>query len=393
MFQSRFSCAMTAEQERKYTRSLAERILRYGGILLFLIIAIQLYNLGYAYVYTDGTFASFSSRVYAGLYLSLIGISLAALLTVRRLRRDLERNAGRICRLQLAYGVLLMVWAACVTLFDQRVSENINVYLIVALTVAVMVSFQPVQAVAAYGGTTLALALLIPVFEGTPSDRYGRTVNLAIMALMAIFLCIYRYVSERRHFLALQTILDQNRRLNEDAKHDPLTRLRNRRFLEEEMDALYRRCAVGGQPLTLMMMDIDNFKSYNDTYGHPQGDECLRRTAWRLEQELDPAREYLIRYGGEEFLYIGLGVNADAAVEMGERLCRCVRELTIGPSENDKRSVTISVGVFTGFPRRDAKPEAWMHDLSQADKALYQAKNGGRNRCAVAFEPREEKPE
>lgn len=389
MFQSVLSCAMTPEQERGYIQMLARRILRYGGIILFLIIAIQLYNLVYAYVYTGGTFASLSSRVYAGLYVSLIGISLASLLVIRRLRREMERHAGHICQMQVAYGVLLMLWAACVTLFDQRVSDNISVYLVVALTVAVVVCFKPLQALVVYGGITLALALLIPVFEGTPSDGYGRNVNLAIMALMSIFICTYRHVSGRRHFLAMQTILEQNRRLDEAAKHDPLTRLRNRRFLHEEMDGLYRRCAEDGQPLTLMMLDIDHFKDYNDTYGHQQGDECLRRTAWRLEQELNPEREYLIRYGGEEFLYIGLGVNADAASEMGERLCRCVRGLTIGPSENDRRSVTISVGVFTAFPRRDAEPGGWMVAISQADKALYQAKSGGRNQCAIASDQSE----
>ena len=120
---------MTPEQERGYIQMLARRILRYGGIILFLIIAIQLYNLVYAYVYTGGTFASLSSRVYAGLYVSLIGISLASLLVIRRLRREMERHAGHICQMQVAYGVLLMLWAACVTLFDQRLSDNISVYL------------------------------------------------------------------------------------------------------------------------------------------------------------------------------------------------------------------------------------------------------------------------
>lgn len=384
MLESSFSCPMTPEQERGYTQTLAERILRYNGIFLLMIIAIQAYNFIFAYVYTGGAFRSFSSRVYAGLYLSLMGISLAALLVIWRLKKKAVRNARRICQMQVAYGVLLLIWAACVTLFDQRVSGNISVYLIVALTVAVVIYFRPLQAVAVYGGVTLVLALLIPAFEGTPTDGYGRNVNIAIMTLMAVFLCIYRHVSGRRHFLAMQTILEQNRSLNEAARHDPLTRLRNRRFLDEEMDGLYRRCAGDGLPLTLMMLDIDHFKDYNDTYGHQQGDECLRRTAWRLEQEMNPEREYLIRYGGEEFLYIGLGVDRNAAAEMGERLCRSVRGLIIGPSESDRRSVTISVGVATVFPCREAEAGAWQPALAQADKALYEAKNGGRNRCVVA---------
>ena len=386
MLGSSFSCPLTPEQERGYTQMLADRILRYNGIFLLIIIGIQVYNLIYAAVYTGGTFRSFSSRVYAGLYLSLLGISMAALLTIRRIKREPARNAKRICRMQVAYGVLLMIWAACVTLFDQRVSESISVYLIVALTVAVVIYFRPLQALAVYGGVTLALALLIPVFEGTPTDGYGRNVNITIMTLMAVFICAYRHLSGRRHFLAMQTILEQNRSLHEAARHDPLTRLRNRRFLEEEMDDLYRRCAGDGLPLTLMMLDIDRFKDYNDTYGHQQGDECLRRTAWRLEQELTPEREYLIRYGGEEFLYIGLGVDKDAAAEMGERLCQSVRELTIGPSESDRRGVTISVGVATIFPRKEAEAGAWLPALSQADQAMYEAKNSGRNRCVVGMD-------
>lgn len=363
---------------------LAERLVRYNGFFLYIIIGIQLYNLIYAGVYTGGTFHSLSSRVYAGLYLSLILFSLAALAAVGRMKRDIAQKARRICQLQALYGFFLLLWAACVTLYDQRVSEGISVYLIVALTVAMTVYFKPLQALAAYGSVTTVLLWLIPAFQGVPSDGYGRNVNVSIMTLMAVFICAYRNASERRRYLDMQTILEQNRSLNEAARLDPLTRLRNRRFLDEEMDELYRRCGTEGLALTFMMLDIDHFKAYNDTYGHPQGDECLRRMAWRLSQELKPDREMLVRYGGEEFLYVGIGVDAEEAAETGERLCGCVRDLAIGPSEKDRRSVSISVGVSTGFPCREAKNGAWQSILLQADKALYQAKNTGRDRCVVA---------
>lgn len=368
---------MSPEQEEGYTLVCAERILRYNGFFLLAVIGIQIYNLIYALVYTGGKLHTVSSRVYTAFYSVLLIISAAGLVLKNYLKRKLPDQAESIVRLQVLYGFFLMAWGACVTIYDQRVSDNISVYLIISLTVAMLVYFTPLQAVVGYTFFLFMLYLMIPVFQKLPEDNYGSRVNMAVMTLMAVFICIYRNTSDRKHYLDQEIIMEQNRRLADEAGHDSLTRLRNRRFFDVEMNNIYQQCVESGTVITVMMIDIDEFKLYNDTYGHQQGDECLRRMAWRLEQELDKEYEYLIRYGGEEFLYIGIGVDKQTALEQGEKFNKVIRELVIGPSEQDSRSITISIGIYSSIPSGQCR---WADYIARADKALYIAKDSGRDR-------------
>lgn len=373
-------CSMSPEQEKGYTLACAERILRYNGFFLLVIIGIQIYNLIYTFVYTGGKLHTVPSRVYTVFYAVLLVVSTAGLVMKNYLKKNLPERAACAVRLQVMYGVLLMIWGAGVTVYDQRVSGSISVYLIIALTVAMLVYFTPMQAVVIYGFSLIGMYLMLPVFQKMPVDNHGNNVNMAVMALMSVFICAYRYASGRKRYLDQQIIVEQNRCLAYAAARDSLTRLRNRRFFDENMDDVYRQCVEAGTAMTVMMIDIDHFKLYNDTYGHQQGDECLRRMAWRLEQELGEADEYLIRYGGEEFLYVGVGVDAQTAMEKGKQFNKVIKELVIGPSEHDPRSITISIGICSRFP---AEGQPWADYIAEADKALYAAKNSGRDRCVA----------
>lgn len=370
-------CPMTPEQERGYTLSCAESILRYNGYFLFIIIGIQIYNLTYTLIYTGGKLHSTASRVYTVFYTALFLASVIGLVLRSYLKKNLPERAKCTVRLQVLYGCILLVWGACVTVYDQRVSGGISVYITIALTVALLVYFTPVQAATIYGFFLMVMYLMVPAFQKMPKDNYGNYVNMAVMTLMSVLISIYRYDLDRKHFLAREIIMEQNGRLAEAAIRDSLTRLRNRRFLDENIDGLYQQCAGAGLAMTVMMIDIDHFKMYNDTYGHQQGDECLRRVTWRLEQELDEKQEYLIRYGGEEFLYIGIGVDREAAMEKAEHFNKVVKELIIGPSEQEPRSITISIGIYSGFPEGTVQ---WKDYIAEADKALYKAKNTGRDK-------------
>ena len=374
-------CSMSPEQEQGYTLACAERILRYNVFFVYIIIGIQIYNLIYTLVYTGWKLHTVPSRVYTVFYAALFLVSVAALVLTRYLKKNLPKRAGCTVRLQVFYSVLLMVWGTCVTVYDQRVSNSISVYLITSLTIAVVVNFTPFQAVTIYGFFLAVLYFMLPLFQKISMDNYGNNVNMTIMTLMAVFISVYRYASDRKNYLNQQIIEEQNRRLSDAAVRDSLTRLRNRRFFDEKIDSLYQQCIDTRAAMTVMMIDIDHFKIYNDTYGHQQGDECLRRMAWRLEQELDEKDEYLIRYGGEEFLYIGIGVEEKAAAEKAKQFNKVIRELVIGPSDQDLRSITISIGICSRFPKEG---EPWAEHIAEADAALYAAKNSGRDRCVVA---------
>lgn len=375
------TCPMSPEQEEGYALECAGHVLRYSGIALIIMMGIQIYNLFYVFLYTNGRLHTVASRVYFVLYLMLLAVSAVGLFLTHYLKKSLPEKAGLTMRLQLVYGFFVLGWGTCITIYDQRASDNVSVYLMVGVTTAAVIYFSIVQAMVIYAFFTVVLYCGIPIFRASSSDTYGVFFNITVMSIMSVFICGYRYISERRRYMDRQLMMEQNRQLNLLAERDSLTGLRNRRFLEKDIQDLYEQCRVEQKPVSMMMIDIDFFKKYNDNYGHQQGDECLRRTAWRLEQELGLEGEYLIRYGGEEFLYIGANQDKYAAQETGERFVECIRNLIIGPSERDSRRITVSIGIFTGLPGKDIQEEKeWMHYIEQADRALYMAKNAGRDR-------------
>jgi len=156
---------------------------------------------------------------------------------------------------------------------------------------------------------------------------------------------------------------------------DGLTGLFNRRFLDATLDTEFHRTRRTGNPVSVVMFDIDRFKKFNDTYGHDQGDRVLQMTAKCLRDCVRPF-DYPCRYGGEEYVAILPGMKADDALEFAERL-----RLLIAETEVDSLHVTVSLGVAT-FPGLNlGKPEEL---IEAADAALYRSKENGRNQTTVA---------
>ena len=161
---------------------------------------------------------------------------------------------------------------------------------------------------------------------------------------------------------------------------DPLTGAANRRNFDTVLDLEWRRAARSRTPLTLIMIDIDAFKAYNDAYGHQSGDDCLRRVAESLQARFHRAGDLVTRYGGEEFAVLLAGVGSDHARELGEELRSSVEQMEIEHrTSNTSSVVTISVGIATMVPD-SIDPAATL--LKAADGALYKAKEAGRNRVA-----------
>jgi diguanylate cyclase (GGDEF)-like protein len=136
---------------------------------------------------------------------------------------------------------------------------------------------------------------------------------------------------------------------------------------------------------TLLIMDIDHFKSYNDTYGHLAGDEALRRTGFLLKESIRSC-DYAARYGGEEFMLILPETEAEDGVELAERIRNQIAEKEMG-SDGNPLKVTISIGVAS-FPKDGDDPHSLM---KRADAALYEAKRRGRNRVVLSGESRKKR--
>jgi diguanylate cyclase (GGDEF)-like protein len=165
------------------------------------------------------------------------------------------------------------------------------------------------------------------------------------------------------------------------ALHDALTGIPNRRAFEQRFEQEWRRAARSRSALALAILDVDEFKNYNDALGHPQGDRVLIRVAHVLANSLRRPEDFVARYGGEEFVVLLPGANRDDAARVIDGLRTAVRKLGIAHPTASSGLVTISAGVASLVPRHQTRP---MSLLAAADRALYAAKRDGRDRIALA---------
>lgn len=173
-----------------------------------------------------------------------------------------------------------------------------------------------------------------------------------------------------------------NQQLEVLSNTDGLTGLSNRHKFDQVWAQEWQRAVRQGLPLAVVMIDVDHFKLYNDQFGHPAGDECLRRVAAVLAHSVRRAGELAARYGGEEFVVVLPGLDADGALQEAERIRTEVSALGIPHTGSSAGAVvTVSLGVASRVPQRE---EGLYLLLQEADDALYQAKHGGRNRVGLA---------
>ena len=172
-----------------------------------------------------------------------------------------------------------------------------------------------------------------------------------------------------------------NKELKNLALRDPLTKVFNRRYFDDKLEKEWKRLQRIPSPLSVIMCDVDCFKSYNDTYGHQTGDECLRMVAESISNTLKRPADCVARYGGEEFIVILPYTPPQGAFKVAEAIRDGVKKLNIPHTASSVSSVvTISLGVAGSIPSRNDNP---LSLLEAADQALYLAKAQGRDRVQI----------
>jgi diguanylate cyclase (GGDEF)-like protein len=190
-----------------------------------------------------------------------------------------------------------------------------------------------------------------------------------------------REITERK--LAEQQLADAYRTVETLAVTDALTGLANRRRFDQCLATEWRRAMRDRKPLSLLLIDADFFKSYNDSYGHLRGDSCLKQIAEAALDVVARPGDLVARFGGEEFAAILPNTGKSGALQLACDICAVMRNRQLPHSFNPVGVVTVSVGCATLIPKL-GKHAA--HLIDCADKALYQAKRTGRNR-ACGCEP------
>ncbi|PSW05382.1 GGDEF domain-containing response regulator [Photobacterium lipolyticum] len=212
-------------------------------------------------------------------------------------------------------------------------------------------------------------------------DYLVKPVNKIVLASK---LKAMQRISSMRHKLKVATVkLEQaNELLSQLVNEDGLTKLANRRYLDETLAEYISWHGRNNFSMTIIMIDVDHFKAYNDHYGHLEGDRCLQMVSAELKANYSRAGELAARYGGEEFVVLISNCDKTRAVKECERLKNCIQKLEIPHLySNTSHIVTVSQGMVTWIPTGLETAEN-MYEI--VDKVLYKAKGQGRNRFVVA---------
>tara|TARA_R110001599_G_scaffold7954_3_gene38275 strand:+ start:974 stop:2218 length:1245 start_codon:yes stop_codon:yes gene_type:complete len=233
------------------------------------------------------------------------------------------------------------------------------------------------------------ILLFVLSYDPMPPEAKRLAIFTIIAQTLFTLVANYRFEqSERTSYLHVLKeklragyYLKDNQELSRMSVTDPLTNLANRRQFDTVFPVRWQEATDKGLCLGLMVIDIDHFKAYNDYYGHPQGDECLRQVATAMQANSRDA-DLVVRFGGEEFVVLIANASPEAAKPAAERI-RCNVEALEIPNHgvSAQSVVTVSVGVAVLYPKVSLAPAEL---LSQADEALYEAKRQGRNRVWVA---------
>ena len=198
--------------------------------------------------------------------------------------------------------------------------------------------------------------------------------NLALEKARQAEIDLESQVSQRTQELAMAA-----RRLEALSTVDGMTGVANRRRFDETLQVEWGRATRDKRPLSVALIDVDWFKSYNDRYGHPAGDACLRQLARVFEAGVMRSGDLIARYGGEEFVLIAPDTDLNGIHTIARYLCQEVFALALEHEDSPYGRVSVSIGVATAYPHQGSKP---LQLVQQADAALYRAKQQGRHRVA-----------
>jgi len=212
--------------------------------------------------------------------------------------------------------------------------------------------------------------------------KTGLVLLVLLIGLGGFGTLVLRQLRERA-IMAAQ-LRDAHQAMRDMALTDSLTGLGNRRLLDMALSDEFARAKRQGSPLALIMLDIDHFKRYNDRYGHPTGDDCLRRVARTIAATIKRPGDIAVRYGGEEFTVLLPMTDLGGAGTIAQDILQAIHDLGIEHLDHPAGSVTASAGVFCVNPARTQASAESM--VRSADACLYQAKQQGRNRWIAAAE-------
>jgi diguanylate cyclase (GGDEF)-like protein len=293
-----------------------------------------------------------------------------------KLEKDAAKNVVSIHNAQIFFINFILLWSGGISLLHQLTHGQTIVYIAAVIITAGALYIEPSVSFLIYFTSHLIFSVLLPNFQKSPDLLFGIYLNTTSLVIMSFAISYTRYKRQEQDFKnrkIMQENSDELKRINKEleeankklkiiSQYDGLTGIFNRHTFDTKIREEWNRCKRHSMPLSLIMADIDHFKSFNDKFGHQAGDNCLKLVAEILSECAKRSSDVVARYGGEEFVILLPQTERERAYDLAEKMRKRVEELNI----------TISLGVNTTIPSDESSVREF---IKNTDKALYIAKN------------------
>ncbi|PSL40138.1 diguanylate cyclase (GGDEF)-like protein [Planomicrobium soli] len=341
---------------------------------------------------------------YLFMYLFLFAISICMVVYITRFEKIETTTASQRQKFKrglTGFVIFFLAWGAVVTLADQREYGNVMAFAVNFMCVSILYHASNKQILQLYALPVTILAVGLPFFQNAQPILFGHYINLTVFLFFCWLASRMLYRSNKMNFYnqllltatnenLAQTIEKNeeinrkleatNERLRKLTLMDELTKISNRRGLQQYIDNALM-VSKGRRRLSFIMLDIDNFKLFNDNYGHFEGDKVLQLVAQQINNCVDSSDCHISRFGGEEFIVAVFDQDLQEVVELAGCIQASLKEADI-PHEYSLVAdhVTVSIGIATGKVENSGQIQAVKE---KADFALYEAKSQGKNRINV----------
>lgn len=355
------------------------RRIYYLSIIAIPLRIINIFLFTFRKSYDTQVLKTWSRGIIASHFILLI-FMIGFFLISRSLKKRKEADTA-VFVLQYLVVLVIMASGLAIVTFDQLVTTNITPFLLICIISGLVFLIRPLVSfiiyIVSYGAYYSLIAMTINNQEVLLSNRVNGVTAVGIGFLLSIIQWHYNYtdISQKRQ------IEIQQKQLEQMAYYDLLTDLPNRRLLEKYIQLEHASMQRYGHETVIMILDIDDFKNINDTYGHPVGDQMLRQLGQLLKNNVRKS-DTVFRFGGEEFIILMPKTSVERGYVFAERLRKLIMDHSFILGDMSLQ-ITCSFGLSS---LRDINSQTLDDYYFQADKALYLAKQGGKNRVEIGGE-------
>ena len=393
---------LSENAKREFFKEIADSNLVRGKFVFLFLILVEFIIIIVSMIKDRGDVFTAPKVYYYIMYLVFIVVMSCALVIVNTISKKEVFNVKNFMVFTYLFVAFVIVWNMFISLLDQKTSGSLLPYFTTLIASSVIAYIKPKALIIIYAFIQASFLLLFPFFLPEGVSPFAGYVNTSIAVLISFFLGYILYQNKTNDFVQRKIIEQKNeqlRLLNDKlvetnktleylSQTDGLTGIYNRRKFNELSQCYWNICLQKNTSLSVIMMDIDHFKEYNDNFGHQAGDDCLIKLVECLKHTMETYTgkkdSVLSRYGGEEFILMICDLSEEDSIDLAERIRKNIEDLKIERKYKIVADhITLSLGLYRGVPAGDSS--SLLDYIGYADKALYEAKKALRNNTKIYY--------